>query len=99
MLPNNHLNQECKMDDTEWTTVDENSFPAENEPDMMIFESNNNNDDPLQPSKKVKLEPTEKKKYEETEEEKKTRFLVELEFVQCLANPQYLHCTFYTLSS
>lgn len=28
----------------------------------------------------------------ETDEENKTRFLMELEFVQCLANPHYLYC-------
>lgn len=30
---------------------------------------------------------------EETEEEARQRFLLELEFVQCLANPTYIHCT------
>lgn len=28
----------------------------------------------------------------ESQEEEQTRFQVELEFVQCLANPRYLHC-------
>lgn len=28
----------------------------------------------------------------ETEEQQRTRFQVELEFIQCLANPNYLHC-------
>jgi hypothetical protein len=28
----------------------------------------------------------------ESEEQQKLRFQVELEFVQCLANPNYLHC-------
>lgn len=30
----------------------------------------------------------------ESEEQQRTRFQVELEFVQCLANPNYLHCKF-----
>lgn len=29
----------------------------------------------------------------ETEQEERTRFQLELEFVQCLASPAYLHCT------
>lgn len=28
----------------------------------------------------------------ESEEQQRLRFQVELEFVQCLANPNYLHC-------
>lgn len=28
----------------------------------------------------------------ETEEQNRIRFQVELEFVQCLANPNYIHC-------
>lgn len=28
----------------------------------------------------------------ETEDQQRIRFQVELEFVQCLANPNYLHC-------
>ena len=28
----------------------------------------------------------------ETQSPEKTRFLVELEFIQCLSNPKYLHC-------
>ena len=87
----NNLKPRTQMDDTEWTTVDENSFTEVT--DSMVTESNNNaEDDALQPSKKSKLESIIKKKYEETAEEQKTRFLMELEFVQCLANPQYLHC-------
>lgn len=31
----------------------------------------------------------------ETEDQQRIRFQVELEFVQCLANPNYLHCKFY----
>lgn len=31
----------------------------------------------------------------ETEEQAKLRFQVELEFVQCLANPNYLHCMYF----
>lgn len=34
-----------------------------------------------------------KREFPETPEEARTRLLVELEFVQCLANPAYLHCT------
>jgi len=30
----------------------------------------------------------------ETEEQTRLRFQVELEFVQCLANPNYLNCKF-----
>lgn len=30
----------------------------------------------------------------ETEEQQRTRFQVELEFIQCLANPNYLHCEY-----
>lgn len=30
----------------------------------------------------------------ETEEAQRLRFQVELEFVQCLASPNYLHCEF-----
>lgn len=30
----------------------------------------------------------------ETEDQQKMRFQVELEFVQCLANPNYLNCKF-----
>jgi hypothetical protein len=30
--------------------------------------------------------------YSETEDEERERFLVELEFVQCLASPVYLNC-------
>lgn len=30
----------------------------------------------------------------ETEEQTRLRFQVELEFVQCLANPNYLNCMF-----
>lgn len=30
----------------------------------------------------------------ESEEQYRQRFQVELEFVQCLANPNYLHCTY-----
>jgi hypothetical protein len=41
-------------------------------------------------TKKTKI--TQQRKFEETPEESKLRFLMELEFVQCLANPQYLHC-------
>jgi hypothetical protein len=81
------------MDDTEWTTVDEGSFSNENTAEnMMAFDEVLGE---LQPTKKLKLENEEKKTYQETEEEKKTRFLMELEFVQCLANPQYLHCTLF----
>lgn len=28
----------------------------------------------------------------ETEEQNRMRFQVELEFIQCLANPNYIHC-------
>lgn len=38
-------------------------------------------------TRKVKLQ-----KYTENEEEAQTRFLAELEFIQCLSNPYYLHC-------
>lgn len=31
----------------------------------------------------------------ESEEQQRLRFQVELEFVQCLANPNYLHCKCY----
>ena len=44
------------------------------------------------PPKKHKAGEAPKSKYEETEEQTKMRFLVELEFVQCLANPHYLNC-------
>lgn len=30
----------------------------------------------------------------ETEDQQRLRFQVELEFVQCLANPNYLHCKY-----
>lgn len=30
----------------------------------------------------------------ETEEQNRIRFQVELEFVQCLANPNYIHCKY-----
>jgi len=33
----------------------------------------------------------------ETEEQTRLRFQVELEFVQCLANPNYLNCKFLFL--
>lgn len=36
--------------------------------------------------------PPTMKKFEETEEEERLRFLMELEFIQCLSNPFYLHC-------
>jgi mediator of RNA polymerase II transcription subunit 31 len=32
-------------------------------------------------------------------EESRRRFLLELEFVQCLANPQYLQCNFLIIPS
>ena len=32
--------------------------------------------------------------FTETEEQQKTRFQTELEFVQCLANPNYLNCKY-----
>ena len=32
----------------------------------------------------------------ETDEQQRIRFQVELEFVQCFANPNYLHCMFLT---
>ncbi len=37
-------------------------------------------------------EEKKKKKFEETEEEAQRRFLMELEFIQCLASPHYLNC-------
>lgn len=33
-------------------------------------------------------------RFVETEDQQKLRFQVELEFVQCLANPSYLNCKF-----
>lgn len=30
----------------------------------------------------------------ETDEQQRLRFQVELEFIQCLANPNYLHCEY-----
>ncbi len=47
----------------------------------------------LEPQVK-KQKPVVQRKFEETQEENKSRFLMELEFVQCLANPAYLHCRF-----
>lgn len=37
----------------------------------------------------------------ETEEQSRIRFQVELEFVQCLANPNYIHCelNFFTINN
>lgn len=32
----------------------------------------------------------------ETEEQQRLRFQIELEFVQCLGNPNYLNCKFLT---
>ena len=32
----------------------------------------------------------------ETDDQQRMRFQVELEFVQCLANPNYLNCKFIT---
>lgn len=37
------------------------------------------------------------KKLEETEEENKLRFMMELEFIQCLSNPYYLNCLYIFL--
>jgi mediator of RNA polymerase II transcription subunit 31 len=40
----------------------------------------------------VKRQKLEGRPYEETDADNQLRFLMELEFVQCLANPQYLNC-------
>ncbi len=99
-LKNCYLVDWSKMEGTRGllTTDDDNN---NNNPPLLTDDISISSSEPR--SKRVKIEDgegsfqtilhsTQLPQYEESEEDSKLRFQMELEFIQCLANPRYLNC-------
>lgn len=72
--------------------ADESIIQSPNQSSSTTITTTTNNSDSSEPnSKKQKLGNNSLNLPNESEEENRVRFLMELEFIQALANPQYLH--------